>query len=157
MKYKYSLSVEKDHSRYRDHIKAAVYQNRMKLFGLVGLALVNGEKNEKKVPNRHPLERLERLVEFSHDLLEEWFSALPSKDSWKGKFEKNAARMKKNFERGDQRCGFYDENLLPHGGPAPIERKRREVEDEVDRYDREDPRKDSVSKIGPEDTCRGTL
>ena len=45
--------------------------------------------------------------------------------------------MAKNFERGNQRCGFYDENQLPHGGPSD-DRKRRDVDDEV-RYDRENP------------------
>merc|ERR1719480_364629 len=51
------------------------------------------------------------------------------------KFAANAERMGRNFERGNQRCGFYDEDQLPHGGP---ERKRRDAED-VDRYNREDP------------------
>ena len=32
--------------------------------------------------------------------------------------------------------GFYDENLLPHGGPSD-DRKRRDAE--FDRYDRNDP------------------
>ena len=25
--------------------------------------------------------------------------------------------MGRNFERGNQRCGYYDEAQLPHGGP----------------------------------------
>ena len=33
---------------------------------------------------------------------------------------------------------FYDENQLPHGGPAEDERKRRDL-DIFDRYDRENP------------------
>ena len=45
--------------------------------------------------------------------------------------------MEKNFNRGNQRCGFYDKDQLPHGGPAD-DRKRRDASD-VDRYDREDP------------------
>ena len=49
----------------------------------------------------------------------------------------DAARMERNFERGNQRCGFYDENNLPHGGPSD-DRKRRAADD-VDRYNREDP------------------
>jgi len=44
--------------------------------------------------------------------------------------------MKFNFQRGNQRCGFYDENLLPHGGPE-LERQRRDIS--FDRYNREDP------------------
>ena len=91
---------------------------------------------EKKVPPRHPLQRLNRLVEFTAEIMDDWFGFLPSQDAWKAKFEKNAARMERNFERGNQRCGFYDEDQLPHGGPSD-DRKRRDTD--VDRYDREDP------------------
>ena len=90
---------------------------------------------DKKVPPRHPLQRLNRLTEFTEEILNDWFTFLPSKDSWVAKFAANAERMERNFNRGNQRCGFYDEDQLPHGGP---ERKRRDAED-VDRYNREDP------------------
>ena len=89
---------------------------------------------DKKVPPRHPLQRLNKLVEFTEEILNGWFTFLPSKDAWVAKFANNAARMERNFNRGNQRCGFY-EPQLPHGGP---ERKRRELDD-VDRYNREDP------------------
>merc|ERR1712156_440592 len=94
---------------------------------------------EKKVPPRHPLQRLNRLVEFSHELMGQWYGFLPSQQSWIAKFATNAGRMERNFERGNQRCGFYDENQLPHGGPS--ERRKREIDaDSIwDRYDREDP------------------
>ena len=90
---------------------------------------------DKKVPPRHPLQRLNRLTEFTEQILDEWFTFLPSKDRWVAKFAANAGRMKRNFERAGQRCGFYDEEQMPHGGP---ERKRRELDD-VDRYNREEP------------------
>ena len=45
--------------------------------------------------------------------------------------------MEKNFESGKQRCGFYDEDQLPHDGPSD-DRKRRDADD-VDRCNREDP------------------
>ena len=90
---------------------------------------------DKKVPPRHPLQRLERLTEFSAEILNDWFHFLPSQQNWINKFANNAARMERNFNRGNQRCGHYDENQLPHGGPA---RKRRS-DDFEDRYDREDP------------------
>ena len=100
-------------------------------------AIVSAE--EKKVPPRHPLERLNRLNEFSAEILNAWFTFLPSKDAWVAKFATNAGRMQRNFERGSQKCGFYDDSQLPHGGP---ERKRRDAEDEnVERYDRDDPTK----------------
>merc|ERR1712002_756285 len=44
--------------------------------------------------------------------MDDWFGFLPSQDAWKGKFERNAERMQRNFERGDT---------------------------DVDRYNREDP------------------
>ena len=91
--------------------------------------------DDKKVPPRHPLQRLAKLTEFSAEILNEWYTFLPSKDAWIGKFANNAERMERNFNRGNQRCGYYDEDNLPHGGP---ERKRRE-DDDMDRYNREDP------------------
>jgi len=104
----------------------------MKLsFALLAVAAAE----DKKVPPRHPLQRLARLTEFSHEILDEWFSFVPSMPAWKRKFTTNAVRMEKNFNRGNQRCGFYDEDQLPHGGP---ERKRRS-DDDFDRYNREDP------------------
>ena len=91
--------------------------------------------DDKKVPPRHPLQRLNRLTEFTEEMLNQWFTWLPSKDAWINKFQNNAERMERNFNRDNQRCGFYDADNLPHGGP---ERKRRDLED-VDRYNREDP------------------
>ena len=92
---------------------------------------------DKKVPPRHPLQRLNKLVEFSEEILNEWYTFLPSKDSWVAKFAANAERMERNFNRGNQRCGYYDESS-EHGGPA-AERKRREANSDLDRYNREDP------------------
>ena len=98
---------------------------------------------EKKVPPRHPLQRLSKLVVFSEELMNDWFGGLSSKDRWVAKFETNAGRMRRNFERGNQRCGFYDENQLPHGGPEEQEdkeyRRKRAVDDEDLRYDTTDP------------------
>ena len=91
---------------------------------------------DKKVPPRHPLDRLARLTEFSVEILDEWFSFVPSVNAWKQKFANNANRMERNFKRGNQRCDFYD-NQLPNGGPSD-DRKRRDLDD-IDRYNREDP------------------
>ena len=106
----------------------------MKISGAVLFALASAD--DRKVPPRHPLQRLTRLTEFSAELLNQWYTWLPSKNSWVAKFENNAARMERNFKRGEQRCGHYNEDQLPHGGPA--DRKRRS-NDEWDRYNREDP------------------
>ena len=111
----------------------------MKFSAAVLATVAVAQDGDRKVPPRHPIQRLNRLVEFSAELLNDWYSFLPSQDSWIGKFERNAERMERNFERGNQRCGFYDENQLPHGGPS--ERRKREIDaDSIwDRYDREDP------------------
>merc|ERR1712044_74765 len=96
-------------------------------------------RRRPKSPTTSPTSTIEPIVEFSHELLDDWYTWLPSQQSWKGKFERNAERMERNFERGNQRCGFYDENQLPHGGPS--ERRKREIDaDSIwERYDREDP------------------
>ena len=102
---------------------------------LAGLA----SATEKKVPPRHPLQRLNRLVEFTSEILKSGaFNHKSNKwiNMWEEKFANNAERMENNFTRGNQRCGFYDENQLPHGGPSD-DRKRRDAE--FDRYDRENP------------------
>merc|ERR1739847_208426 len=108
---------------------------KMKISPAVIVAVASAQ-GEKKVPPRHPLQRLNRLTEFTAEIMNDWFSFLPSQQAWIAKFERNAERMERNFNRGNQRCGFYDENQLPHGGPSD-DRKRREAD--VDRYDREDP------------------
>ena len=110
----------------------------MKISSAVIVAVASAQ-GEKKVPPRHPLQRLNRLVEFTEELMTDWFPWLPSQDAWINKFATNAERMARNFNRGNQRCGFYDENQLPHGGPS--ERRKREIDaDSIwDRYDREDP------------------
>ena len=111
----------------------------MKFSAAVLATVAVAQDGDRKVPPRHPIQRLNRLVEFSAELLNDWYSFLPSQASWVGKFERNAERMERNFERGNQRCGFYDENQLPHGGPN--ERRKREIDaDSIwERYDREDP------------------
>ena len=77
---------------------------------LAGLA----SATEKKVPPRHPLQRLNRLVQFTSEILNS--GAFNNKsvrwiEMWERKFAFNARRMERNFSRGNQRCGFYDENL----------------------------------------------
>ena len=70
---------------------------------LAGLA----SATEKKVPPRHPLQRVNRLVQFTSEILnsgafnnksEKWI------ENWERKFANNARRMEKNFSRGNQRC-----------------------------------------------------
>ena len=42
------------------------------------LLLAVASADDKKVPPRHPLQRLERLTEFSAELLNDWYEFLPS-------------------------------------------------------------------------------
>ena len=82
----------------------------MKLSTIVLTGLVSAD--EKKVPPRHPLQRLNRLVEFSDEVLKSGaFNNKSDKwiNRWSQKFSKNARRMENSFTRGKQRCGFYDE------------------------------------------------
>ena len=109
----------------------------MKISPAVIVAVASAQQDEKKVPPRHPLQRLNRLVEFTEEIMTEHFPFLPSQQAWINKFATNAGRMERNFNRGNQRCGFYDEEQMPHGGPSD-DRKRRAADD-VDRYDRDDP------------------
>ena len=77
-------------------------------FFLVGQVFAD----EKKVPPRHPLQRLDRLVQFSGEILHSGaFNNKTDKwiNRWTNKFSNNAARMERSFTRGNQRCGFYDE------------------------------------------------
>ena len=109
----------------------------MKFSPAVLVAVATAQDGDRKVPPRHPLQRLNRLVEFTEEIMNDWFSFLPSQQAWITKFATNAERMERNFNRGNQRCGFYDEEQMPHGGPSD-DRKRRAADD-VDRYDRDDP------------------
>ena len=89
---------------------------------------------DKKVPPRHPLNRLNKLRQFSETIIDyiNYQNVLPSKDAWIRKFANLSERMERNFNRGNQRCGYYNEDQLPHGGP---ERKRREDDDDFDWLD----------------------
>merc|ERR1711868_151190 len=61
------------------------------------LVAVASAQDEKKVPPRHPLQRLNRLVEFTEEIMTDWFSFLPSQQAWIDKFATNAERMERNF------------------------------------------------------------
>merc|ERR1712003_25670 len=64
---------------------------KMKFSTAVLVAVASAE--DKKVPPRHPLQRLAKLTEFSAEILNEWYTFLTSKDAWIGKFANNAERM----------------------------------------------------------------
>ena len=108
----------------------------MKTFALALVATATA--SDKKVPPRHPLQRLNKLGRFAGEWCNDNLSANAA-TNWSGKFARNVARFEQRF----QRCGYYDENH-EHGGPA--DRKRREAEDgclDIDstfcRYDKNNP------------------
>ena len=111
----------------------------MKILSLLTIAAVNAS-DDKKVPPRHPLNRLNKLNTFAAEWCDDNLSVNQA-TNWKAKFNRNTARFQHRFEK----CGFYDETLT-HGGPAGSERKRRSgVECEADdvtcifRYDKANP------------------
>lgn len=81
------------------------------------ILMVSVSAQEKKVPPRHPTQRLNRLNQFAEEWLNDNVSHLASLPSWVNKFNNNAARMERGFSRAN--CGFYDPALAPHGGPDP--------------------------------------
>jgi hypothetical protein len=107
----------------------------MKLFVVATVATV--AVAEKKVPPRHPLQRLNKLNKFANEWVGDNLSDKQAAN-WGPKFDRNSARMEKRFEK----CGFYDETS-EHGGP----RERRETEDNASgdisgpegRYDTSNP------------------
>merc|ERR1712193_133096 len=104
----------------------------MKLFVATFVALAAADK---KVPPRHPLQRLTKLNNFAVEWAEDNLTEKQA-DNWSAKFDRNTARLERRFEL----CGFYDETS-EHGGP----RERRETEDDSGdilaegRYDTSNP------------------
>jgi len=71
-------------------------------------------KTSRKVPPRHPLNRLARLQKFGFAFNDEHFQ---SSEKVATTIENFTTNMKNSFERDN--CGFYDANSKPHGGPDP--------------------------------------
>merc|ERR1711920_818265 len=108
---------------------------KMKTFALIAVAAAA----DKKVPPRHPLQRLNKLITFAAEWCNDDLSAKQA-THWILKFDNNVDRFGARWAR----CGYYDENH-EHGGPA--DRKRRDL-DEMDcsdlesdlcRYDKSNP------------------
>ena len=108
----------------------------MKTFALALVAAASAD--DKKVPPRHPLQRLNKLLDFAKEWCDDNLSERQAAN-WKPKFERNVAR----FERRWELCGYYDENNLPHGGPANSRKRRADDldcdESGICRYDKSQP------------------
>jgi len=84
--------------------------------------LVNQNDDDRKVPHRHPLQRLWRLYQFSEEIIQTHFYESGMKA---GKLDRLRGRIGKwlylaqrqSFLRNTKRCGFYNDGL-EHGGPS---------------------------------------
>merc|ERR1711972_4770 len=94
----------------------------MKLLSLTLLSFAAAE--EKKVPPKHPLQRLNTLENFAIDWLNTYLLNKQARN-WGNKIARNTQRYKWRFER----CGFFDASKI-HGGP-----KRRSADDSDDILD----------------------
>jgi len=100
----------------------------MKVFVPAIIALAAAD--DKKVPPRHPLQRLNKLTAFANEWVNDNLTGKQAAN-WGPKFDQNSARMERRFEL----CGFYDESS-EHGGP----RERRDTDVEpLERYDQANP------------------
>jgi len=100
----------------------------MKLFVPAIIALAAAD--DKKVPPRHPLQRLTKLNKFANEWIDDNLDVKQAAN-WGPKFDRNTARMERRFEQ----CGYYDDSS-EHGGP----RERRETNEEtLERYDKNNP------------------
>jgi len=84
--------------------------------------LLNRPEEDRKVPHRHPLQRLWRLYQFSEEIIQTHFY---DSDMPEGKLDRLRGRIGKwlylaqrqSFLRNTKRCGFYNDGL-EHGGPS---------------------------------------
>ena len=60
---------------------------------------------ERKVPPRHPKQRLNKLISFSEELIDNNFSFWDKSDKYKRNFQRIGAKMEAAFDR----CGSYEE------------------------------------------------
>jgi hypothetical protein len=110
----------------------------MKLISSLAIALVAA--NEKKVPPRHPLNRLNTLTTFFTNFAADVVTPLVGAGyagRLEGRMHGMTASMEKAFNRPN--CGYYDETTK-HGGPDPNPdhrengkpRNRRDADDSDD-------------------------
>ena len=80
---------------------------KMKISVIFLAGLVTGTESTS---TGHPIQRLDQLLEFSQEIIGLDPKRNASREKrWKFKFQKNSDRMRKNFKRGNQRCGNFNE------------------------------------------------
>jgi len=117
----------------------------MKLISSLAIALVAAE--EKKVPPRHPLNRLNTLRGFFAKFAEDVVVPITGNQNYADRLTKRMQGMTDSMEKAFNRpnCGYYDESSK-HGGPDPEPhlrpngkpRNRRDTEDETHFDDQEE-------------------
>ena len=85
-----------------------------------------GNNGDRKVPHRHPLQRLWRLYQFSEEIILLHYYRSPMKKSRVDAIRNLVKKwlymgQRESFLRGTKKCGFYDPNEGRHGGPAPLD------------------------------------
>ena len=89
------------------------------------IALAGAKNSDRKVPPRHPLQRLWRLYQFSEEIIQLHFyqsNMKPKRIDALRDLIKTWLYMaqRETFLRGTKKCGFYDPiDGGKHGGPAP--------------------------------------
>jgi len=103
------------------------------------LALV-AQADDRKVPPRHPLQRIKKLGIFMNNFAAEMVKKEIMKQGQADRLSERMtgflANIKNSFER--QNCGHYDAKQNPHGGPDPNPelkdngkpRNRRDIDEE---------------------------
>jgi len=84
--------------------------------------LIEQFDGDKKVPHRHPLQRIWRLYQFSEEIVQEHFydSDMPEGllDRLRGRIGKwMYLASRQSYLISTKRCGFYDDTKV-HGGPT---------------------------------------
>lgn len=93
----------------------------MKIALATTVALAAAQKGEKKVPPRHPLQRLAKLGVFYENFFAEMAADGVMKQGEADRRTLRATGFLKKMEKAFNRpnCGFYDADEGKHGGPDP--------------------------------------
>lgn len=90
--------------------------------GLIASAAAakNESPSGRKVPPRHPLQRLNRLNDFITEIMGQHGDNFAKIDptKWTGKFQTTTVRMEIAFRRATKKCGNYNENNVEGHGVA---------------------------------------
>merc|ERR1711981_377373 len=96
--------------------RVILYHTTTKKMKLISLTFVAAAfADEKKVPPKTPLDRMDQLERHIERLMDDHFAGCKKVDQWEDKMIKVCQRAKRAFEK---KCSFFDPNV-EHGGPEP--------------------------------------